>query len=437
MKKILIVIMTVLLSINLSAQVYSDDVVYESSDARTVTVRATAAADKKKDAEVLAVKSAFNTLFLNGIEGLKNGMPMMVGNPAMQKKQNAYIYRFFSEDRYLSYISGEVEKLESEKFGGKQRVTSRVTVNYKPLIADMQRNKITINPAWAEKDALGPNGGTKALNPTIVVVPEITSADGSGFAAMRSKLEKEPELRNAISEVNKAFAKNDFKTRDFITQLQNMNTDRVLRTGTQTDEATMIAQQLPGDIVVYTSCVFTSTGNQHSCNVSVRAIEKQTAGNLGEATYNSGMYPSNKVTKGELASYATAKISKEFMSQIQSSFENMIAVGREVIVNISLSESVTDWDLDQDTPVGNAHFGDSLEEWLRTVSFQDTYKNDVYTSKYTTFSVNIPLWNNEKNRSYTLSNFGSDLRKFFKAQFGDTYKMSISYLGQKITVTIE
>ncbi len=436
MKKILALVTTVLMSVNLLAQVYSDDVVYENSNDRTVTVKATAAHEKKKDAEVLAVKSAFNCLFLNGIEGLKGGQPLMAKNASLQKKQNAYIYRFFSEDRYLSYINGEVDKLESEKFGGKQRVTSRVSINYKPLIADLQRNNIAINPTWVDKDAQGADAGTKALNPTIVVVPETSSSEGYSFEAMRAKIEQEPALRNAISEVNKVFAANGFKTRDFLTQLQNSRTDRILRSGAQTDEATMIAQQLPGDIVVYVKCDFTSGSNSHGCNVSLRAIEKQTAGNLADVTFGSGAYH-QQVTKSQLASYATAKISKEFFSQIQSSFEQMIGTGREVIVNINLGEGVSDWDLDQDAPVTGEYFRDALEEWLRTVSFQDTYKNDVYTSMYTTFTVNIPLWNNEKNRSYTLSNFGRDLRSFFKSQLGENYKASISYMGQKITVTIE
>jgi len=59
------------------------------------------------------------------------------------------------------------------------------------------------------------------------------------------------------------------------------------------------------------------------------------------------------------------------------------------------------------------------------------------TDKYVHATVNIPLWDMEKNRSYSISNFGSDVRKFFKEQFGDSYKASVTALGQKLLVTIE
>ena len=36
------------------------------------------------------------------------------------------------------------------------------------------------------------------------------------------------------------------------------------------------------------------------------------------------------------------------------------------------------------------------------------------TDKYIHMTLNIPLWNVERGRSYTLSNFSSDLKKFLK-----------------------
>jgi len=59
------------------------------------------------------------------------------------------------------------------------------------------------------------------------------------------------------------------------------------------------------------------------------------------------------------------------------------------------------------------------------------------TDKYISIRLNIPLWNVEKNRSYSLSNFQSDLRRFFKSRLGDEYKPGITAMGQKCVVVIE
>ena len=52
-------------------------------------------------------------------------------------------------------------------------------------------------------------------------------------------------------------------------------------------------------------------------------------------------------------------------------------------------------------------------------------------------TVNIPSWNVERGRSYTLSNFSSDLKKFLKTQLGDGYKASVTAQGQKLEIMIQ
>ena len=56
---------------NINAEVYSTDATLVSQDGNIITVRSSAVADKKKDAALLAAKSAFHTLFHAGIEGVK------------------------------------------------------------------------------------------------------------------------------------------------------------------------------------------------------------------------------------------------------------------------------------------------------------------------------------------------------------------------------
>lgn len=169
--------------------------------------------------------------------------------------------------------------------------------------------------------------------------------------------------------------------------------------------------------------------------MNLRALEKQTNGRLATVPFSSGKYMTTDSLK--LADHAIKKIQDDFFAQLQASFEDMIKKGREVFVEIGLSQSVSDWDFEQDSPATGDYFKDALDEWLREHAFQGVYDMSNSTDKFVNIRLNIPLWNMEKNRSYTLSNFGSDMRKFFKEQLGDDYKASTTAMGQKLVVTIE
>lgn len=417
----------IILCAQLCAQNYSDNITLIQQDNNNVTVLVTGLGEKKKDATEHATKSAFNALFHSGIPELKNGVPMV----ALKRKD--FDYRFFSEGRYINYLVGEVETIDSEKISGRYKVTARLTVNLKSLTAELQRNGLSLNPGWSDAKAVK---ATAALNPTIVIIPYITSKDGSGFEAMRKIVENSRTTRYAIDQLSGEFQRHGYKTRDFIGQLQNAKTSNILRMGSQTDDATMIVQQLPGDIIVTTEIDIRTDANRNSeCTLTLRAEEKQTTGKLATSAFSSGKYMTTDSMK--LADYAIKQIQGEFFDKLQASFEEMIKKGREVFIEINLSQAITDWDFEQDAPATGDYFKDALDDWLREHAFQGVYDMSNSTDKYINIRLNIPLWNMERNRSYTLSNFSSDVRKFFKAQLGDDYTASIVAMGQKLAITIE
>lgn len=414
------------LCIPADAQNFSDNVSLESQEGDVVAIKASATHEKKKEAEILAMKSAFNALLHSGVEGLHNGQPMIVGDC----KQ--YDYRFFHENRYIQYMSQEPQKLNNDKIKGNNLTTVVVYINTKGLKAELLRNKLPLSPAWADAKAVN---ATASLNPTIVVVPNTTAETGYSFEAMRTIIENDPVQRYAIDRVAEEFQKNGFKTRDFVTQLQNAKTSNFLREGTQTDDASMLVSQLPGDIVVTVDCVVeTLNSGISAAMLNISAVEKQTAGRLATKTFESGQYHTTEHNR--LADYAVKKISKDFFSQLQDSFDAMVKKGREVSMELALAENV-DWDFDSDAPASGEFFKDALEEWLRENSFQSNYSMNSSTDKYIALSVNVPLWDQEKNRSFTLSNFGSNFRKFLKSHLGEDYKPKIASMGQKMLITIE
>ncbi len=423
----IIFLIGIILGVPVYAQNFADEIQLIECDGNTVTLHSSAVADKKKDAVDLAVKSAFNSLFHSGIEGVKNGVPMI----AAERKD--YDYRFFSENRYISYLIGEIKTNSVKKLANNQKATVTVTINLKTLKADLERNNMTLSPGWSDAKTVK---ATAALNPTIVIVPYVSAADGYSFEAMRQKLERSRVERYAIDRIAEEFQNNGYKTRDFVSQLQNSKNMELLRDGTLTDDATMLVQQLPGDIIVTVEVdMQTNPSQQSELTLNVRAIEKQTNGRLATKPFASGLYMTTDSLL--LADHAVKKIQTGFFEQLRSSFDDMVKNGREVYIDLSLAETISDWDFDQDSPGSGESFKDVLDEWLRDSSFRGVYDMSRSTDKYINISLNIPLWDIEKNRSYSLTNFGSDLRRFFRAHLGDDYKADIKALGQKLVVTIK
>ena len=418
-------LIALLCGLTLQAQNYSADVSLVQQDAQSVTVRATAVAAKKKEAADLAVRSAFHALLHTGIEGVRNGMPMVA------VERNDYDYRFFTELRYLNYIRGEAEDVADSKIGGQRRVTVQLTILSKSLLADLEHNEMVVSPGWVDTKKAS---ATAALNPTIVVVPLVEG--GGDFEDMRTLVENSPVVEYAVNKLAAEFSRRGYKTRDFLTQLQNSKNTSLLRQGTQTDLATMMVQNLPGDIVVTVDVEVTTDDRKRSeCSLNVKAVEQQTEGGLASATFLSGQYMTTDSLR--LADYAVKKVRDDFFADLKKAFEAMVAKGREVYVDMTLAQSVMDWDFDQQAPYGEDYFKDALDEWLNEHAQQSVYDMGNSTDKYIHIRLNVPLWDMERNRSYKLSNFNSDLKKFLRAQFGEDYEVSVTAMGQRLEVRIE
>lgn len=425
-RRYILLTLVVVLCANLRAQNYSNNVTLVQEDGNTATLEVTAIAAKKKEASELAAKSAFNALFHSGVAGLKNGVPMI----AVERRD--YDYMFFNESRYINYLAGDINMIDDDKVGGRSRVKVQVTIQLTALKDELERNKLVLSPGWSDAKAVN---ATAALNPTIVVVPYVRSGEAD-FDAMRNEVNARPSLKAVLDKLTAMFGKHGYKTRDFITQLQNSKTNQILTLGTQSDEKTKIAQMIPGDIVVTVDVIVNNDGTKKSdCQVSIKAVENQTNGNLASAAYTSGQYMTTDTVL--LADYALKKISKEFFTNLHSAFEDIIKKGHEIVIDMTLSEAVTDWDFEQEAPNGSDYFKETFDEWLRSHSFQGVYDMNNSTDKYIHATVNIPLWNVEKNRSYSISNFGSDVKKFLREQLGDSYRATVTALGQKLVVTIE
>ncbi|MCC8113064.1 MAG: DUF6175 family protein [Bacteroidales bacterium] len=427
MHKQISLIFSLFLGIILYAQDFSNDVVLVDQDSQGITVTATASAEKKDQAKILAAQSAFYTLFHEGIPGLRNGKPLMANS------KEGMEYRFFNEKKYLNYISGKIEDVSCKKVNSLQRATVRFTISLPRLLRDLERNNIAFTGAWQDQDK--EDDVKVAYNPTIVVVPYIKGKEND-FAAMKALIDRSDFTRQLLNAVSAEFSKQGYKTRDFVSILQNYNTSQLLMSSAQTDLDTKVVQALPGDILVTVDgSINIANGTKGSCTLSLTAIEKQTNGNLGGASFSSGQYT---VTDSlALAKNALKNVKKDFFTSLSNNFSQVVQEGREVYLEFALSSNLDDWDFDQKSPSGSDQFKSALQQWLRSNAQRGVQRLETHTSKYILASINVPLWNANADQAYTLYEFSSDLQKFLDKQLGLDYKASITSLGQRFKIVIE
>lgn len=76
--RILLLSLLATYTIHLTAQeLYSNDLSCVKADNNLAVITASGIAEKKKDVYSMALKSIFNALFLNGIDGVENGRPLV------------------------------------------------------------------------------------------------------------------------------------------------------------------------------------------------------------------------------------------------------------------------------------------------------------------------------------------------------------------------
>lgn len=415
-----------MMSVNAQNPAADVEMLGESDGGKIITLLVTGVGNSNKLAEEDALKSAFAVLFYTGIPDFKGGAPMFANEDIN------YSRRFFGDQRYVNFLAAEPKTTQTGKLGGKKTAKVAIPVKLERLRREVERNNVALHPNWAEKKT-----DVKAtFDPVIVIVPYTDASRGYSFEDMRRIFESSPFQRQAITSVARHFSQNGYKTRDFVSMLQNSKNGGFLEDGTQTDDATMFVQQLPGDIKVIVEAGFQAYGTkQGEVTLRMRCIENQTQWDLASREFPSGkFYSTDSLT---LISHAVKEVSKDFFTQLNDAFSKMVEQGREVFVDFRLNESVDDFDFDSDSPATGDYFKDALDEWLRANAYLDKYNMDNSTSKYIRARVYIPMWDKEKNRSYTISNFQRELRKFLKAQLGDSYKPTITAAGSGLNVVIE
>ena len=245
------------------------------------------------------------------------------------------------------------------------------------------------------------------VQPSIMVIPFVPEG-----ADIRKALDVSNEKRQVIAQISGAFADKGFSTKDFYANFKSVTQNAAFEDGVQTDLKSLIIQSSGADIFVEADISINRQQDGNSVRVVIKACEASTAKVLASKIGDSGRFYTTDF--GKLGAKAVEKAMDGFLTTMQQSFNDMIANGRSIVVNITFSEMS---DYDTTTEVGEDGFElrDLLELWMEENAYKNYYHILGTTDKKMIFDeVRIPLKDPTTGRNYNINKFSMSLAKFFK-----------------------
>lgn len=419
MKKIAFFLLWTLLSVSAFAQQagkYSTDVqvVSVSSVKNTVTLCCSGLGDNKKEALVMAQKSALYTLLHVGVEGVNNGQPLWA------IVDEDYDRRMFEEDRYATVVANCQDLGKYTKENGRVRAEVEATFYLRPLMK--------------AAGVVGANVGTVARTnlPSITIVPFVRQDENQ-----MEVLEGNSMNRVAASSVEMMFSKRGYLTKNYKTMIQNLQNNDILLQGSQSEAVEKMLQNAGTDVKVLVRCN-QSVGSTGIVTVTVEmtAVEAFTSTTLASTKLigqNRG--DSLLVLEQTINAKANQQQRNSFFQQLQNAFNAIAINGLEVELNLLIDQNVDDFSFEDELDNG-AIFKDAFEAWLRQMAVNGNERISMSSEKYLGATLRVPYFD-EKGQSYKTSGFHAALRKQMAELLGDDHLAKIDVMGQKVIVTIQ
>lgn len=240
--------------------------------------------------------------------------------------------------------------------------------------------------------------------PKIMVVPYVTEG-----VDIRNSIEGDPNIRLVLSKIREAFDRRSYTTVDFESKLKAQSANNALAQNAQKDLKSMIIQGSGADIYVEVEYIFNESSSGNSVKIIMKACDVSTGAALASKDAFSGQFYTNDI--GRLAGAAVEKVSDEFLSVIQSKFDDIVINGRSIAVDFTVDEnsSVT---LQQE--IDGTELADLITDWMASHSFQNNYHVQGATDLELIFDdVRIPL-KDATGRNYNIQMFDRELRQYLR-----------------------
>ncbi len=335
---------------SLSAQeIYSNDVSCINNDGNVAKINASGLAKKKKEVYDNALKSIFNALFINGVDGINNGKPFL-------EKENSYYVNQFFKSRYQLFVKNYSEASKPEKTSSglyKGRVVAEVLID--ALIKDMVRNKVMEKPL--ENRTMAETQEEIPL-PTIMVVPYKRNTNMS-YATI---LSTDFDLRMAVSAVDNGFKQLHVNTISVETRadMAQRSLDWEANNADSNDRQLLSNSGADVYVIVDIKKDISSLGSRVSLIMSAR--ETSTGRTLASRSGWTNRFKTTELDR--LCAYATQDVLAGFLQDISVEFAKKLTKGNTIALRVGLSGTSINT-LNDRVGDSNVSIASLIRNWVR------------------------------------------------------------------------
>ena len=335
---------------SLSAQeIYSNDVSCINNDGNVAKLNASGLAEKKKEVYDNALKSIFNALFINGVDGINNGKPFL-------EKENSYYVNQFFKSRYQLFVKNYSEASKPEKTSSglyKGRVVAEVLID--ALIKDMVRNKVMEKPL--ENRTMAETQEEIPL-PTIMVVPYKRNTNMS-YATI---LSTDFDLRMAVSAVDNGFKQLHVNTISVETRadMAQRSLDWEANNADSNDRQLLSNSGADVYVIVDIKKDISSLGSRVSLIMSAR--ETSTGRTLASRSGWTNRFKTTELDR--LCAYATQDVLAGFLQDISVEFAKKLTKGNTIALRVGLSGTSINT-LNDRVGDSNVSIASLIRNWVR------------------------------------------------------------------------
>lgn len=292
-------------------------------------------------------------------------------------------------------------------------------------------------------------GFSQAKKPTLMVMPAeiwctqngyMTTYDNQGKTTRipdyEKALQENADLYNVIAKLNELMAERGFPMKDLSATVRNLsqtaaeNEMTVSRTsGAVISESPLdvLLNRAKADIIIEVAWQIATTGPKKTVTYSLKGLDaytgKQIAGAQGTGA------PSFSADVPVLLEEASLQRMDQFVAQLQDHFDDLLANGREVIINLNIFDNGSGLSFEDE--YADEELTDVIENWIAENTVEHRYSLMDATDNMLHFEqVRIPLYR-ENGRPMDTRQFAADLRKYLgKAPFNIPVKVVGKGLGR-------
>lgn len=273
-------------------------------------------------------------------------------------------------------------------------------------------------------------GFAQAKKPTIMVLPDDVWCSSNGYMQTfenqgevqnipnySAALQNNMDLKLVITKIGELMSERGFDLIDLSSQLSNIKNelaeDAVMQSNTSGASVAespydRLMKTAKADILMKISWTVNKMGPKNSITYIIQGIDAYTNKQIAAASGTGAQSFASELSI--LIEEATIEKMDQFASQLQTHFDDLLANGREVSVQVKVFN--TGSGLNLETEYNGEELGEIIEKWMSDNTVGHRFSTTDATSNFMSFTqVRIPIVN-EKGRPLDCRGFATQLKKF-------------------------